>query len=228
MRFFNTTGPVVPADHYCIPPLERLDLDDIRELVRNKRYFVLHAPRQTGKTSILLGLRDLLNNRVGGDYRCVYVNVEVGQVARDDTARAMRAILGELASWARATLRDEFVDENWPGLLERFGPDGALKEVLTRWAQSDSTPLVLLIDEIDALVGDTLLSVLRQLRAGYVRRPGAFPQSVVLCGVRDVRDYRIHSSTEKAIVTGGSAFNIKARSLRLGDFTRHEVTSLLG
>ena len=227
MRFFNTTGPVVPADHYCIPPLERLDLDDIRELVRNKRYFVLHAPRQTGKTSILLGLRDLLNNSAGGDYRCVYVNVEVGQVARDDTARAMRAILGELASWARATLRDEFVDENWPGLLERFGPDGALKEILTRWAQSDRAPLVLLIDEIDALVGDTLLSVLRQLRAGYVRRPEAFPQSVVLCGVRDVRDYRIHSSTEKAIVTGGSAFNIKARSLRLGDFTRRQVTELL-
>ena len=36
----------------------------------------------------------------------------------------------------------------------------------------------------------TLLSVLRQLRAGYQRRPGAFPQSVVLCGVRDIRDFR--------------------------------------
>ena len=72
MRFFNTTGPVVPADHYCVPPLERLDLDDIRELVRNKRYFVRHAPRQTGKTSILLDLRDLLNNGVGGT-RCFTV-----------------------------------------------------------------------------------------------------------------------------------------------------------
>ena len=26
MRFFNTSGPVVAEDHYCIPPLERLDL----------------------------------------------------------------------------------------------------------------------------------------------------------------------------------------------------------
>ena len=52
---------------------------------------------------------------------------------------------------------------------------------------------MLLIDEIDALIGDSLLAVLRQLRAGYVRRPAGFPQSVVLCGVRDVRDYRIHS-----------------------------------
>ncbi len=86
---------------------------------------------------------------------------------------------------------------------------------------------MLLVDEIDALVGDTLLSVLRQLRAGYVRRPAGFPQSVVLCGVRDVRDYRIRSGTEKAVIAGGSAFNVKARSLRLGDFSRDDVTALL-
>ena len=70
MRFFNTEGPVRPDDHYCIPPLERIDLDAVLGLVRDKKYFVLHAPRQTGKTSALLALRDLLNR--GGDYRCVY------------------------------------------------------------------------------------------------------------------------------------------------------------
>ena len=227
MRFFNTTGPVVPADHYCIPPLERLDLDDIRELVRDKRYFVLHAPRQTGKTSALLALRDVLNSGAWGDYRCVYVNVEGGQAMRDDLEEAMRVVLDELASWARSTLHDEFLDEAWPAILAKSGPGGALREALARWAEADPRPLVLLIDEIDALVGDTLLSVLRQLRAGYVRRPVGFPQSVVLCGVRDVRDYRIHSSAENGIVSGGSAFNIKARSLRLGDFTRDQVTALL-
>ncbi|MEA1933158.1 MAG: ATP-binding protein, partial [Thermodesulfobacteriota bacterium] len=85
-----------------------------------------------------------------------------------------------------------------------------------------------LIDEIDSLVGDTLISVLRQLRAGYTKRPAMFPQTVILCGVRDVRDYRIHSSKDKAIITGGSAFNIKAESLRLGDFTEQEVGILYG
>ncbi|MCY4355924.1 MAG: ATP-binding protein, partial [Gammaproteobacteria bacterium] len=54
MRFFNTAGPIVSADHYCIPPLQRLDLDDLLNLIRQKKYFVLHAPRQTGKTSLLL------------------------------------------------------------------------------------------------------------------------------------------------------------------------------
>jgi hypothetical protein len=87
--------------------------------------------------------------------------------------------------------------------------------------------LVLLVDEVDSLVGDTLISVLRQLRAGYDKRPERFPQSVVLCGVRDVRDYRIHSAQDKAIITGGSAFNIKAESLQLGNFEQGEVGRLL-
>ena len=86
---------------------------------------------------------------------------------------------------------------------------------------------MLLLDEIDTLIGDTLIAVLRQLRARYDRRPESFPQSVVLCGVRDVRDYRIQSSAENAAIAGGSAFNVRAESLRLGDFTEAEVRSLL-
>ena len=228
MRFFNTTGPVRSGKHYSIPPLGRLDLGDVLTLIRNERYFVLHAPRQTGKTSILLALRDLLNSGTEGDFRCVYANVEAGQAAREDLEQGMRAILDELASRARSTLGDEFLEGIWPAALARSGPAGALGHALSRWAEADPRPLVLLIDEIDALVGDNLLSVLRQLRAGYDRRPESFPQSVVLCGVRDVRDYRIHSNLEQAVIAGGSAFNVKARSLRLGDFSREEVLDLLG
>ena len=228
MRFFNTSGPVVAADHYCIPPLQRVDPDELLALIRDKRYFVLHAPRQTGKTSALLALRDLLNGGAAGAYRCVYVNVEIGQAARGDVARGMRAILGTLGTRARRTLGDGSLADVWPGVLSTFGAEGALQEVLVRWAEADPTPLVLLIDEIDALIGDTLIAVLRQLRAGYDERPAGFPQSVILCGVRDVRDYRIHSAAEQTVITGGSAFNIKAASLRLGDFAETEVRELLG
>jgi hypothetical protein len=84
---------------------------------------------------------------------------------------------------------------------------------------------VLFLDEVDALVGDTLISLLRQLRAGYSMRPQKFPQSVILCGVRDVRDYRIHQS-DGEIITGGSAFNIKTESLRMGNFTQEETKAL--
>ena len=103
----------------------------------------------------------------------------------------------------------------------------ALGAFLTRWCQQLDSPLVLMLDEVDALVGDTLISLLRQLRAGYPTRPGNFPQSLILCGVRDLQDYRIHASSEKTAITGGSAFNIKAKSLRLGDFNRVEVETLL-
>ena len=227
MRFFNTEGPVRADDHYCIPPLDRIDLDAVLGLVRNQKYFVLHAPRQTGKTSALLALRNLLNGGAAGAYRCVYANFEVGQAGREDTARAMRALLGELARRARLTLGDRTPDGLRGAALETEGADGALVDVLSRWAEADARPLVLLIDEIDALVGDTLLSVLRQLRAGYDERPARFPHSVVLCGVRDVRDYRIRSTAENALVLGGSAFNIKSKSLRLGDFTEAETRALV-
>ena len=67
-------------------------------------------------------------------------------------------------------MHDAFLDERWPAILAKSGPNGALRSALTHWAEADPTPLVLLLDEIDTLIGDTLLSVLRQLRAGYDRR----------------------------------------------------------
>ena len=217
MRSFNTTGPVKPDKHYSIPPLERFDLDEVLRLVDGEKYFVLHAPRQTGKTSSLLALCDLLN---GQGYGCVYATVETARTARDDMERAMRTVLAELGSRARMTLGDHFLEDVWPGVLARLGPDAALGEVLKRWAEVSPKPLVLLIDEIDTLQGDPLLSVLQQLRAGYPMRPAAFPQCVVLCGLRDVRDYRIRSTS--------TPFNIVAESLRLADFTREETLALLG
>ncbi len=224
-RFFNTAGPIEPDMHYHIPPLERLDFDEVLLLIEQRKYFVLHAPRQTGKTSALLALMDALNG--SGEYGCVYVNVEIGQSAREDVGAAMQAILGQLASRAERILGERVVEEVWREALERVGPHGVLQAVLTRWAAASSKPLVLLLDEIDALIGDTLLAVLRQLRAGYPDRPHDYPQTVILCGVRDVRDYRIHSTAENAIIAGGSAFNIKTKSLRLGDFTADEVHRLL-
>ena len=226
MRTFNTAGPVRADRHYRIAPLSRIDLDEVLGLIRDERYFVLHAPRQTGKTSALLALRDLLNSGEAGDWRCVYANFEVGQAGREDTARSMRAMLGELARRARRALGDDTPNLVRHAALEQEGADGALLEVLVRWAEADATPLVLLIDEIDALIGDTLLSVLRQLRAGYDQRPDGFPHSIILCGLRDVRDYRIHSTAEDRMVLGGSAFNITSESLRLGDFSEQEIRAL--
>ena len=227
MRQFNTAGPVVAEDHYHVPPLERIDLDTVLGLVRDKKYSVLHGPRQTGKTSALLALRDLLNGGGAGDFRCVYANVEDGQAMRENVAEGMRTVLAELALQASVTLGDDTLEDLWPAVLERVGPGQALRHALLRWCMADPRPLVLLIDETDALIGDTLLAVLRQLRTGYVDRPARFPHSIILCGVRDVRDYRIHSSAENRLVLGGSVFNIKSESLRLGNFSEQEIRALL-
>jgi hypothetical protein len=224
MRFFNTAGPVNSEKHYCLPPLQRFNLPDVLLLIEQEKYFVLHAPRQTGKTTCLLALMDYLNRE--GKYRSLYCNLEVGQSARENVREAMQAMLNEIGSMARDFLHDDFIGSIAQEVLDKAGPHGVLNETLTRWASHSEKPIVLLIDEIDSLVGDTLISVLRQVRAGHAKRPSHFPQCVILCGIRDVRDYRIHSAAEKTIITGGSAFNIKAESLRLGDFSRAEMEAL--
>ena len=137
MRSFNTTGPVKPDKHYCIPPLARLDLDEVLRLVDGEKYFVLHAPRQTGKTSALLALRDLLDGR---GYGCVYTTVETARTAREDVEQGMRTVLAGLGSRVRSTLGDEFPARIRSGVLAEFGPSEALREVLTRWAAASPKP----------------------------------------------------------------------------------------
>ena len=88
-KFFNTAGPIQQDIHYNVNPLERIDLDEIENLILQRKYFILHAPRQTGKTSCLLALRDYLNGL--GNYIIVYANVEAGQAGRNDVDGVVRA-----------------------------------------------------------------------------------------------------------------------------------------
>lgn len=221
-RFFNTAGPIKPTLHYYIDPLKRIDLEEVLLLIRQQKYFVMHAPRQTGKTTCMLALRDYLNERE--EYIAVYANVEGGQGSRNDVQSVIKSTVDTLAEQFRGVVGNDMPlrirDE-----VQQVGKDSLLATYLRRLAENLSKPIVLVIDEIDSLVGNSLVSVLRQIRSGYADRPSAFPQSIILCGVRDVRDYRIVLSNQD-IVTGGSAFNIKAESLRLGNMTKEEVHEL--
>ena len=230
MKHFNNAGPSVAGMHFMIDPLHRIDIENIESLIEQQRYFVLHAPRQTGKTTCLLALMHHLNARP--TYRALYVNIEAAQAARGDVDRGMEAIVGALASAAQVYWHDQaLADWTRHHLRHSAARTDVLRSVLEHWSQTDAQhpeqprPIVLLLDEVDALVGDTLISLLRQIRAGYAQRPGAFPQTIILCGVRDVRDYRIHTAHHE-IITGGSAFNIKAESLRLGNLDREETIAL--
>ena len=198
------------------------DLDEVLMLIRQKKYFVLHAPRQTGKTSCMLALRDYLNEH--GEYYAVYANVEGGQASRNDVQSVIKSSVDTIAEQMKSVVKSEIPLTIRNGVQD-IGKDAMLTTFLRRASEAFDKPLILVIDEIDALVGDSLVSFLRQVRSGYNDRPQSFPNSIILCGVRDVRDYRIVLSNQD-IVTGGSAFNIKAESLHLGNFSPGEISQL--
>jgi hypothetical protein len=216
-RFFNTTGPCRRELHYMLPPIARLP--NLERLIEQQQYFVIHAPRQTGKTTAMLALAKQLTD--SGRYAAVMVSVEVGAPFSHDVGQAELAIL---ASWRRATkvrLPAALQPPNW-SMVEA---GGRIQTALQEWALASPLPLVILIDEIDALQDQALLSILRQLRDGFLDRPEAFPQSVGLIGLRDVRDYKIASGGSENLSTA-SPFNIKVESLMIRDFSPSEVTEL--
>ncbi|WP_251080597.1 AAA family ATPase [Frankia sp. AgPm24] len=203
-----------------VPALSRLP--EAPALVAEMSYFVVHAPRQTGKTTALRALARELT--ASGRYAAVHVTCETGEIAEDDYAAAQRAVLLQARVATELHLPAELRPPPWPDAPG----EGLLTVALTAWARSCPRPIVLLLDEIDALRGQSLISVLRQLRAGFPQRPGGFPASVVLCGLRDVRDYRSAAGGDPARLGTSSPFNIKVESLRLGDFTPDEVRALYG
>ena len=88
MKKFNTTGPCFPDEHYMMPALDRLP--GIRELVADGNYFVVHAPRQTGKTTALKALVREINEK--GEFAAIYCSLETIQKMMDVPEVAIREI----------------------------------------------------------------------------------------------------------------------------------------
>jgi hypothetical protein len=218
-RFFNTSGPNNPADHYTLSVLDRLP--GVRKLIDQKLYFVLHAPRQVGKTTALLSLAQELTTE--GRYAAVLLSMEQGAPFSDDPGAAELAVLESWRAYAEAWLPPELQPPPWPDVA----PGSRLGAALRSWVHASPRPLVVFLDEIDALHDDTLISALRQVRAGFPTRPTNFPWSLALVGLRDVRDYKV-SSTSGGRLGTASPFNIKAESLTLRNFSEEEVASLYG
>jgi len=223
-RIFNTAGPCNPGRHYMLPAGERLPL--VEPLVEQEQYFVVHAARQSGKTTALLELARQLT--AGGRYAALLASCEVGEAAGRDAVAAVQALTYSLWQTAQRDLPPE-LQPPAPETLDAVNPLSRFSAQLTRWAVACPRPVVLFLDEIDALQDESLIAVLRQLREGFVGRPGSFPQSVGLIGLRDVRDYKVRLAVRPDGISLGTAspFNVKARSLTLRNFTAAEVASLL-
>jgi hypothetical protein len=203
-----------------ISPAVRLSDESVLHLIEQGSYFVLHAPRQVGKTTTMLSLaRELTES---GNYVAVLVTMETGAGLKDDVGAAELAML---ANWRRSIERflpSELRPPAWPE-----APEGQrVNEALSFWAKCAPRPLVVFLDEIDALENEVLISVLRQLRAGYNLRPELFPSSLAVIGLRDVRDYKVMSGGSSHLGTP-SPFNIAARSLTMRNFSLDDVRELL-
>ena len=202
-----------------IPPLSRLP--EAFDLVDQGDYFALHAPRQTGKTTTLRALAKELS--AAGKFAAIHFTCEEAEPAGDDFAVAEPIVLVSIRRHASALPAAELrPPDPWPETV----PGSRLAEGLRAWAEACPRPLVLFFDEIDALQGESLRSVLRQLRAGFPERPARFPWSVALCGLRDVRDYKAASGGNTTRLGTSSPFNVKVDSPRLGDFSEAEARAL--
>jgi hypothetical protein len=205
-----------------VPPESRLP--DARRLIDRDQYFVVHAPRQTGKTTTLAALTRGLTSE--GRHVALLLSCERAEVAGDDYGAAERQVLDAIRGEVELQrLPEELLPPSpWP----EAAPGSRIINALRAWAERCPLPLVLVFDEIDALRGESLRSVLRQLRDGYRSRPRSFPASIVLCGLRDVRDYKAASGDDPTRLGTSSPFNISVESLRIGDFTFGEVAELYG
>ncbi|MEL7246272.1 MAG: AAA family ATPase, partial [Cyanobacteria bacterium J06573_2] len=238
-RWFNIAGPCQEDIHYMLSPTRRLP--DLENLIQQRSYFVIHAPRQTGKTTAMLALAQQLT--ATGDYAAVMISVEVGSAFNNDPSAAELAILG---TWYD-TISIRLPDELQPPALnqqQKEQPGRRIRAFLQAWAKASTKPLIIFIDEIDSLQDDTLISVLRQLRDGFPNRPQYFPSSVGLIGLRDVRDYKVASGGSETVAVDGfpgiskllnpkggrlntaSPFNIKVSSITLRNFNAEEVAEL--
>ncbi len=138
------------------------------------------------------------------------------------------AELAILSGW-RSDLRGRLPVELGLPALPDTAPGGRIRDALGLWAAACPLPLVVFVDEIDSLAPEVLSSVLKQIRSGFPGRPQAFPHSMALVGMRDVRDSApVSGGTARVLNNDISPFDVSAESLTLAAFTRAEIVALCG
>lgn len=218
-KFFNISGPCNPEEHYMLPAQERLT--ELRQLIDQKQFFVIHAARQSGKTTLLRELVRHLNAE--GEYHALYCSLEAvqGITAPEIGIPTIVQILANAVSFAPRLQDHPFeTDPDQPFAT-------VLRHSLNLYCAKLKRPLILMLDEVDCLANGTLISFLRQLRDGYVNRSDIpFVHSLALVGMRNIRDYTAKVREDATTLGSASPFNIIKRALTLRNFSAAEVTAL--
>ncbi len=224
MKYFNTVGVTKPGKHYFLP--KRLDWELLTDFIEKEYYFVLHAPRQSGKTTAIIEFVKHLNEE--GKYTALYISIESARVAVNNVKRAMEIAINQFFHEISDYLSTETAALSF--LKNIISEDKYSEETLYTflhfWASESKKPLILFFDEFDVLAGDSLITILTQIRTGYSKRPKHFPQTICLIGIRDLRDYRTTTKTQEELGVLYSPFNVKAESLVLSNFSQQEVRTL--
>ncbi len=219
-KYFNTAGPCFEKKHYIVPILER-NLE-IMSLIHREQYFIIHAARQTGKTTLISEYVDYINKNK--DYYALYCSLESVQVFTDPKEGIPQIIDNiqmaiEYSSLPNRTSFAENIDKSKITII--------IKKSLTDYCKKLDRPLVIFFDEIDGLENGTLISFLRQLRDGYITRHRIpFVQSVALVGMRDVRDYKSNIREGRHTLGSKSPFNIIEKTFTLDNFTKDQIIHL--
>ena len=154
-RFFNTTGLCNAEDHYMVDPFRNM-YENILHLIQSKQYFLIHAPRQTGKTTFLHALAHRLNKE--GNYVSVVCSLESAGYNSISVETANINFIKALAKMSKFFLGPGHLP---PDIAKYISGPSMLGDYLTDWCDTLDKPLVLLLDEVDALYDDVLISTLR-------------------------------------------------------------------
>jgi len=204
-----------------IDPLRNMGKELIN-LIEQEHYFVIHAARQSGKTTLLKELARKINAE--DNYYALYCSLEKIQGIAE-AKEAMPQIID--------VLKMAFYGSNIPkGELfakepSNMGFASLLQFELSKVSKILDKPLVIFFDEADCLSNGTLITFLRQLRDGYINRDSVpFIHSIALVGMRNLRDYKARIRPESETLGSASPFNIITKAMTVSNFTCEEVAEL--
>ncbi|MDR1871332.1 MAG: AAA-like domain-containing protein [Deltaproteobacteria bacterium] len=223
VKTFNTVGPCVAEEHYLLPVLERQP--GINKLIEDKNYFVLHAPRQSGKTTFLRFYAD----RINAKERMYALTCSLATLRTlEDSEVAMTRMAAQINRALKISGVKAFKDLAFPDdSLPQSNPSVKIRKFLNYLSVNLDKELVIFFDEADCLEPSPLVTFLAQVRDGYNERhrnpKSKFPRSMALVGMRDIRDYLSQVRPDNESKGLASPFNIKKDALTLPNFTPEEI-----
>ena len=220
MRRFGTQGPVHPQKNYVVS--RAAELTDFIIRVKEGRYIVIFAPRQTGKTTFFQRALDIFVNEEP-EYFPIALNFEV----YEDCAPSV--FYNGLYADICEEIENVFArrGEVLPKALTDFLGNAEITDHLSmgRFFRRFSSFLgdqrvVLIIDEFDGIPKEAVRGFLHSLRRIYVSNPiSRCPHSIGIVGVKSITQLNYDRSI--------SPFNIQDE-FNLPNFTLEQVQELLG